>query len=86
MVVVDANTVLGGKLLKRVLGSNSINRKIIDLVMDEMQSGVIVHKNGAALVPLLGEFPFQLGKNPTLVDTIRLTETVSPGLVVAKTL
>ncbi len=86
MVVVDANAVLGGKLLKRVLGGDSFDGGIIDLDMHKTQSGVMIHKNCAAPVPLLGEFPFQLGKKPTLVDTIWLTETVSPGLVAAKTL
>jgi hypothetical protein len=60
--VVDANAVLGVKLLKRVLGSDSLDGGIINLVMHKMQSGVMVHKNGATPVPLLGEFPLQLGK------------------------
>jgi hypothetical protein len=46
VVVEDANAVLGGELLKRVLDN----------------------------------------KTPSLVDTIWSTETVSPGLVAAKTL
>ena len=62
MVVVNANAVLSGKLLKGVLGSNCFDGGIIDLVMYKTQSGLMVHKDGATLVPLLGEFPFQLGK------------------------
>jgi hypothetical protein len=62
VIVVDANAVLGSKLLKRLLGGDSLDGGIINLVMHETQSGVMVHKNGATPVPLLGEFPFQLGK------------------------
>ncbi len=62
VVVVDANAMLGGKLLKSVFGGNSFDGGIIKLVVHETQSGVIVNKDGAASVPLLGEFPFQLGK------------------------
>jgi hypothetical protein len=81
-----ANAVLGSELLKSVLGGNSFDGGIIDLVVYKTHSGVMVHKDGAASVPLLGEFPFQLGKNPTSVDTIWSTETVSPGLVGVKNL
>ena len=62
MVVVDANAVLGGKLLKSVFGGDSFDGGIIDLVVHETHSGVMVEKDGAASVPLLGEFPFQLGE------------------------
>ncbi len=86
MVVVYANAVLGSKLLKSVLGGDSFDGGIINLVVYKTHSGVMVHKDGAALVLLLGEFPFQLGKNPTLVDTIWSTETVSPRLVAVMTL
>ncbi len=82
VVVVNAN----GKLLKSVLGGNSFDGGIINLVVHKTQSGVMVDKDCAALVPLLCEFPFQLAKNPTSVDTIWSTETVSPGLVAVKTL
>jgi hypothetical protein len=61
-VVECGRQVLGGKLLKSVLGVDSFDRGIINLVVHETQSGVMVNKDGAALVPLLGEFPFQLGK------------------------
>ena len=57
MVMVDANTVLGSKPLKSVLGSDSLDRGIIDLIVHKTQSGVMVDKDGAAPVPLLGEFP-----------------------------
>ncbi len=62
MVVVNANTMLSGELLKGVLGGKCFDGGIIDLVVYETQSGVMVHKDGATLVPLLGEFPLQLGK------------------------
>ena len=61
MVVEDANAVLGGELLKSMLGGNS-DGGIIDLVVHKTHSGVMVDKDGATLVPLLGEFPFQLGE------------------------
>jgi hypothetical protein len=62
MVVLDANTVLGSKTLKSVLGGDSLDRGIIDLIVHETQPGVMVNKDSAASVTLLGEFPFQLGK------------------------
>ena len=62
MVVVNANAVLGSKLLKSVLGGNSFDGRIINLVVHETQFGVMVDKDGAASVSLLGEFPFQLGE------------------------
>ena len=62
MVVVNANAMLGGELLKGVLGGNSFDGGIIDLVVHKTQSGVMVNKDGAASVPLLCEFPLQLGK------------------------
>ena len=58
MVVLDANTVLGSKPLESVLGSNSLDGGIIDLIVHKTQSGVMVNKDGTAPVPLLGEFPF----------------------------
>jgi len=61
VLVVDANAMLGGKLLKSVLGGDRFDGGIIDLVVYKTHSGVMVDKDGAALVPLLGEFPFQLG-------------------------
>jgi hypothetical protein len=62
VVVVDANTVLGSEPLKSVLGGDSLDGRIIDLIVHKTQSGVMVDKDGAASVPLLGEFPFQLGE------------------------
>jgi hypothetical protein len=56
-----------------LLGDDSFDGGIIDLVVHETHSGVMVDKDGAASVPLLGE-------------TIWSTETVSPGLVAVKTL
>ena len=85
VVVVNVNTVLSGKLLKGLLGGQCFDGGIIDLVVYETQSGVMVHKDGATSVPLLGGFPFQLGVNLTSVDTIWSTETISPGFVAVKT-
>ncbi len=62
MVVLDADPMLGCILFKGLLGKNGLGRSIIDLEMDESQMGVVVHKNGAASVPLLGECPLELGK------------------------
>ncbi len=58
MVVVDVNALLSGELLKSVLGGDCFDRGIIDLVVYVTQSEVMVHKDGAASVPLLSEFPF----------------------------
>jgi len=62
VVVVNVNAVLGGELLKSVLGGNSFDEGIINLVVHKTQPGVMVDKDGAASVPLLVEFPFQLGE------------------------
>ena len=51
---------LGCILFKGLLGKNGLGRSIIDLEMDKSQMGVVVHKNGAASAPLLGECPLEL--------------------------
>jgi hypothetical protein len=74
------------KLLKRLFGKYGLCGGVVDLEVQKMQSGEVVHKNSAISVPLLGERPLQLGKKPTSVDSIWLTETISPGLVATKIL
>ena len=87
VVVVDANAMLGGKLLKSVLGSDSFDGGIIDLVVHKTHSEVMVEtKMVQHWYRFLVSFPFNWTKNPTSVDTIWSTETVSPGLVAVKTL
>jgi hypothetical protein len=62
VIMLDANAVLGGKGLKCSLGGNSLDKGVINLEMDEMQTRVVVHKDGHAPVALLGKCPLQLGK------------------------
>ncbi len=66
MIVLDADTVLGSKLLKCLLGKDGLGGGVIDLLMHEMQLGAVVHKNGGVSVPLLDECPLQLGKKAHL--------------------
>jgi hypothetical protein len=77
---------LGCKLLKCLLGKHGLCGRVFNLEVRKMQSGEVVHKNSAISVPLLGERPLQLGKNPTSVDSIESTETISPGLAAMKIL
>ena len=62
MVVLDADSMLGCILFDGLLGKNGLGRRIIDLEMDKLQTGVVVHKNSTSSVPLLGECPLKLGK------------------------
>ncbi len=55
VVVLDANAVLGGNGLKGLLGCDGLDNRVINLEMDELQSGIVVHKDGGILVSLLGE-------------------------------
>jgi hypothetical protein len=57
VIVLDADTVLVGKLLKCLLSKNGLTGRFVDLEMHKTQSGVVVHKNGAVSVPLLGACP-----------------------------
>ncbi len=77
---------LGCKLLKRLLGKHCLCGGVVNLEVYKMQLGEVVHKNSAIPVPLLCERPLQLGKKPTSVDSIWLTETISPGLAATKIL
>jgi hypothetical protein len=62
MVVLDADAVFCGKLLKCSFGSNGLDSVIVDLAMDESQSGAVIRKDGDTPVSLFGECSFQLGK------------------------
>ncbi len=64
--VQDANTVLGCKALKRLLGKHGLYGKVINLEVHKTQLGEVVHKNSAISVPLLGERPLQLGEKDHL--------------------
>ncbi len=55
LIVLDVDTVLGCKLLKCLLGKGGLSSRVIDLEVQKTQSGVLVHKNSAVSVPLLGE-------------------------------
>jgi hypothetical protein len=59
---------LGCKLLKHFCGKHGLCNGVVNLKMNEMQSGEVVHKNSAISVLLLGERPLQLGnKSPPLL-------------------
>jgi hypothetical protein len=77
---------LGCKLLKCLLGKHGLCGGVVNLEVHETQSGEVVHKNSAIPVLLHCERPLQLGKKPTSVDSIWLTETIFPGLVETKIL
>ena len=55
VIVLDGDTVLGSILLERQFGGHGRLCRVIDLEVHKAQTRVVVHKNGAALVPLLGE-------------------------------
>ncbi len=82
VVVFNADAMLSGNLLKRLLGKDGHCGRVVKLEMHKTQLGVVVHKNGAVSVRFLVSAG---GKNPTLVDSIWSTETVSPGLVARTT-
>ncbi len=54
------------KLLKRLLGKHGLCSAVVNLEVNETQSGEVVHKNSAIPVPLLGERPLQLGEKAHL--------------------
>ena len=62
MVVLDADPMLGCILFEGLFGKNGLSRRIINLEVDKSQTGVVIHKNGAASVLLLGECPLELGE------------------------
>jgi hypothetical protein len=66
VIVLDADNVLGGKLLKCLPGKDGLSGGVVILKVHKMQSGVVVHKNSAVSVPLLGECPLQLSKKTHL--------------------
>jgi hypothetical protein len=55
VIVLDGDAVLGSILLKRQFGGHGQLCKVINLEVNEAQMRVVVNKNGAALVLLLGE-------------------------------
>jgi hypothetical protein len=75
---------LGCKLLKCLLGKHGCCGGVVDLEVHKMQLREVVHKNSAIPVPLHCERPLQLGEKAHLIDSIWLTETISPGLVATK--
>ncbi len=83
--IITVNAVLSSKLLECLLGKDGLGSRAVNLEIHKKQLGVVAHKNGAVSVPLLGEWPLQLGKKTTLVDSIWSTETISPGLVATNT-
>ncbi len=42
VIVLDADTMLGGKLLKRLLGKDGLGGEVVDLEMHKMHLGVVV--------------------------------------------
>ena len=58
VIVLDGDAMLGGILLECQFGGQGRLCGVIDLEVHKAQTRVVVHKNGAALVPLLGECPF----------------------------
>jgi hypothetical protein len=75
---------LSCKLLKCLLGKHGLCGRVVNLEVHKMQLGEVVNNNSAKPVPLLCERFLQQGKKPTSVDSIWLTETISPGLVATK--
>ena len=66
VIVLDADNVLGGKLLKCLPGKDGLSGGVVILEVHEMQSGEVVHKSSAIPVPVLCERPLQLGKKAHL--------------------
>jgi hypothetical protein len=55
MVMLDADTMVGGKLLKCLFGGDGLDGGIVDLKMDKLQWGVVIHEDGGTPVSLFGE-------------------------------
>jgi hypothetical protein len=66
MIVLDVGTVPGSKVLNLLLGKDVLSGRVSNLEVHKTQTGVLVHKNSAIPVPLLGECPFQLGNKSHL--------------------
>ena len=86
VIVLDADTVLGSKVLICLLGKDGLSGRVFNLEVHETQSGVVVQKILQYLCCFLVKDPFNWAKKPTSVDSTWSTETVSPGLVATKTL
>jgi hypothetical protein len=43
-IVLDADTMLSGKLLKCLLGKDGLSGRVVNLEVHKMQSGVVFHK------------------------------------------
>ncbi len=57
VILLDADTMLGGKLLELLLGKDGLGSRVVDLEIHETQSRVVAYKNSAVSVPLFGECP-----------------------------
>ena len=57
VIVLDGDTMIGGIILEGYFGGHGLLGRVIDLEVHKVQTRVVVHKNGAAFVPLLDEFP-----------------------------
>jgi hypothetical protein len=55
VIVLDAGTLLGGKLLKCLLGKDGLSSKVNNWDVHKTQLGVVVLKNSAVSVPLLDD-------------------------------
>jgi hypothetical protein len=53
VIILDVNAMLGGKGLKCSLGGDGLNGGVINLEMNELQTRVVVHKDGRA--PVAGD-------------------------------
>ncbi len=66
VIVLDGDTMLSRIFLERVFGFHRLFGSVVNLEVHVLQALVVVHKNCAAPVALLGERFFQLGKEPYL--------------------
>ncbi len=67
VILLDADTMLGCKLLKHLLGKDGLCGRVVKLKVHKTQSGVVVYKNSTVSVLLLCECPLQLEKSPPLL-------------------
>ena len=58
MVVQDLDAMVGGELFEGAFGLDQFIRRRVLHQMDEVQMGVVVHKDGGAMVAVIGEFSF----------------------------
>jgi hypothetical protein len=59
--------------------------RVVNLEVHKTQLGEVVHKKVQYLYRFLVRDPFNWAKKPIFVDSMWLTETVSPSLVAVKT-